>query len=62
MTDQDQSVFDDNSMTNNTPEEEQPSDDDSFEVLSFEAAPENTLYIKGIHLSLFLSPTSDILF
>jgi hypothetical protein len=48
LTDQDRSVFDDGSIINNPNEEQIDDDDDSFEVLSFEAPPENTLYIKGI--------------
>ena len=58
-TDQEQSIFDDDdslttsqieeSFVNPSDDEDQDNDDDSFEVLSFEAAPESSLYIKGLH-------------
>ncbi|CAF3315888.1 unnamed protein product [Rotaria socialis] len=44
FSDQDRSVFDDHSTHNDT--DEQDVDDDSFEVLSFEAPPESSLYIR----------------
>jgi hypothetical protein len=49
LTDQDQSVFGDSSTTDGPDEQTLDDiDDDSFEVLSFEAPPENSLYFKGI--------------
>jgi hypothetical protein len=47
LNDQDQSIFDESSTTDGVDDD---IDDDSFEVLSFEAPPESTLYIKGIFL------------
>jgi hypothetical protein len=44
FNDEDQSIFGGSSTTEGVNDE----DDDSFEVLSFEAPPESTLYIKGI--------------
>ncbi len=56
LTDQDQSTFDNGSLVDTLDNRQISNDDDddydSFEVLSFEAPPESTLYIKGIfHLS-----------
>lgn len=54
-----QSFFGDSTITSMTEEQtvdinnndnDDDDDDDSFEVLSFEAPPENTLYIKGYFL------------
>ena len=46
LNDQDKSLCDESSRTD-CYDEEQDDDDDSFEVLSFDAPPESTLYIKG---------------
>jgi run domain Beclin-1 interacting cysteine-rich containing protein len=58
--DQDRSVFGDSSTTDGP--DEQEIDDDSFEVLSFEAPPESTLYIKGIFLLTHVFSHSDQIF
>ena len=69
LTDQDRSSFGDNSILM-VPEEQQieddidtatavDDDDDSFEVLSFEALPENTLYVKGFFLFRHIFYHSD---
>jgi hypothetical protein len=59
LNDEDRSVFDDGSETDGP--DEQEIDDDSFEVLSFEAPPESSVYIKGTFLLTHLFEINIIL-